>query len=231
MNAGFGQSILKEIKTVTPKPVTTLINTHTHGDHTGSNTEFPVSIDFVAQENTKANMQKMDAFKGDKAQFLPKKTFKDKMSLFSDKDLIDLYYFGPGHTNGDTFIVFPALRAMHSGDLFAGKRWPNIDASNGGSGVAWPDTLAKAAAGIKNVDTIITGHSPVMSWADFKEFGDFNRDFLSAVRALRRGGKTAEQAAAELRMPDKYKQYEASERLKTNVQTVYNELDKQGAAK
>jgi hypothetical protein len=127
--------------------------------------------------------------------------------------------------------VFPALRAMHAGDLFAGKRWPFIDASNGGSGVAFPDTLAKAASGIKDVDTIITGHSPVMTWADFKEYGDFNRDFLSAVRALHRAGETAEQAAGELRMPDRYRQYEASERLKTNVQTVYNELNNPGTSK
>jgi cyclase len=74
--AGWGQVILDRIKTVTNKPVTTIINTHTHGDHTGSNEFFGTTVDSVVQENTRANMVKMDAFKGDKAQFLPKRTYR-----------------------------------------------------------------------------------------------------------------------------------------------------------
>src|SRR5207247_2518303 len=75
---GFGARIIDRVKSVTSKPVTTIINTHTHNDHTGSNSEFPRSVDIVAQENTKANMTRMDDFKGEKASFLPKRTFKDK---------------------------------------------------------------------------------------------------------------------------------------------------------
>src|SRR5881296_2854348 len=106
---GWGQVLLDRIKTVTNKPVTTIINTHTHGDHTGSNNMFPATVEIVAHENTKANMMKMDAFKGEKAKFLPKRTYTDKLSLGSGKDRVDLYYFGPGHTNGDTFVVYPSL--------------------------------------------------------------------------------------------------------------------------
>lgn len=103
--AGWGQALLDRIRTVTDKPVTTIINTHTHGDHTGSNEFFGASVDSVVHENTKANMARMDAFKGDKAQFLPKRTYKDRLTLGSGRDQIDLYYFGRGHTDGDTFIV------------------------------------------------------------------------------------------------------------------------------
>ena len=125
--ANYGAAILDQIRSVTDKPVTMIINTHTHGDHTGSNAEFPATVDIVAQENTKANMEKMDAFKGDKAQFLPKRTFKDKMTLLGGADEIDLYYFGAGHTSGDALVVFPALRVMHAGDLFAWKALPIMD--------------------------------------------------------------------------------------------------------
>ena len=59
-NPGWGQPILDKIKELTPKPVTTLINTHTHGDHVSGNVEFPATVDVVVQENTKANMEKMD---------------------------------------------------------------------------------------------------------------------------------------------------------------------------
>ena len=90
--AGWGQRIMDQVRSVTDKPVTTIINTHTHGDHTGSNEFFPASVEVVAQENTKANMEKMDAFKGDKAQFLPDKTYKDKLTLIlgrrSDRPLL-----------------------------------------------------------------------------------------------------------------------------------------------
>src|SRR5262245_22761986 len=68
---GWGQTILDRIKTVTNKPVTTIINTHTHSDHTGSNEFFGTTVDSVVQENTKALMAKMDEFKGDKASSCP----------------------------------------------------------------------------------------------------------------------------------------------------------------
>src|SRR5829696_5619006 len=62
--AGWGQAMLDKIKTVTNKPVTTIINTHTHGDHTGNN-DFFGKVEVVAHENTKANMAKMPAFQGE----------------------------------------------------------------------------------------------------------------------------------------------------------------------
>ena len=46
-NPGWGKPILDKIKELTPKPVTTLINTHTHGDHVSGNVEFPATIDFI----------------------------------------------------------------------------------------------------------------------------------------------------------------------------------------
>src|SRR5260221_4886809 len=139
--AGWGQVILDRVKTVTNKPITTIINTHTHGDHTGSNAFFGTSVETIVQENTKTNMARMDAFKGDNAKFLPKRTYKDKMSIGTGKDQIDLYYFGRGHTNGDTFVVFPALRTMHMGDMFPWKDAPFLDLTNGGSGAGKPKTL------------------------------------------------------------------------------------------
>jgi glyoxylase-like metal-dependent hydrolase (beta-lactamase superfamily II) len=229
-NPGTGQAILDKIKTVTDKPVTTIINTHTHADHTGSNEFFGANVEIVAHENTKANMEKMDIFKGDKAAFLPKKTYKDKLTLGRGSDQIDLYYFGPAHTSGDSFVVFPALRAMHAGDAFAGKNTPIIDTNNGGSAVNYGKTLAKAASTIKNVDTIITGHSnTTMTFADLKEYADFNNDFVTWVQGEIKAGKSVDDAAAEFKVPDKYKGYTVSTffgGIKGNIQTAYNELKK-----
>jgi glyoxylase-like metal-dependent hydrolase (beta-lactamase superfamily II) len=223
--ANWGQRIMDKIRSVTDKPVTTIINTHTHGDHTGSNEFFPATVEIVAHENTKANMEKMPAFQGTKAQFLPKKTYKDTLTLFSGPDRIDLYYFGAGHTNGDSIVVFPALRVAHAGDLFARKGTPLIDTNNGGSGVAYPVTVTKASETIKDADSVITGHSAVFPWSALGEYAEFNAAFLKATQDAMAQGKSADDAAAGLTLPDKFKDYDMSGK-KDNVAKIYGELKK-----
>ena len=229
-NPGWGQPVLDKIKTLTDKPVTTLINTHTHGDHVSGNVAFPASVDIVTHENTKTNMEKMPVFKESAGQGLPDRTFKDKMTLGKGADRIDLYYFGPGHTSGDAWVAFPAHRIVHSGDLFPRKAMPFVDTANGGSVLRYPETLMKAYNGIKDVDTIINGHTPAQStWADLKEYADFNRDFLVFAQAQLAAGKTPEQAAAEWKMPEKYQGYSSEvrpDRLKGAFETLAAETKK-----
>src|SRR6185436_15990091 len=145
----------------------------------------------VAHDNTKANMVKMDAFKGDKAQFLPKRTFKDKLTIGSGKNQIDLYYFGAAHTSGDTWVVYPGLRTLQTGDVFAWKDAPLMDRANGGSGVEYPKTIEKGLATIKNIDTVIPGHSPVMALKDLQEYQRYMADLVAAVGAAKKSGKSA----------------------------------------
>jgi len=231
-NPNTGQSILDQVRAVTNKPVTMVINTHTHADHTGSNEFFTDNVQFVAHANTKANMEKMTNFAGDKAKFLPSRTYTDSMTIGSGADQIVLYYFGPAHTSGDTFVVFPALRAMHSGDAFASKSTPIIDTANGGSAVEYGKTLAKAAATIKNVDTIINGHITTgpTAFADLQMYADFNNEFIAWVQDEIKAGKTAEQAAMEYKIPAKYTGYTAGSALfggvAGNIRTAYMELGK-----
>ncbi|MDH4063810.1 MAG: MBL fold metallo-hydrolase [Acidobacteriota bacterium] len=221
--AGWGPAILERIRTVTDKPVVTIINTHTHGDHTGSNEFFGASVDSVVQEHTRANMARMDAFKGDKAKFLPKRTYKDRLTLGSGKDQIDLYHFGPGHTSGDTFIVYTALRTMHAGDMFPWKDAPFIDRSNGGSGREWPLTLGKVLENVKNVDSVIGGHQPVAAWKDLALFQQFTADLYAHATAAQKAGRTVEQAVADKAWMSKYPGYEST-RLQAAVQAIYDEM-------
>src|SRR5476651_589748 len=101
------------------------------------------------------------------------------MSIGTGKDRIDLYFFGAGHTSGDTFVVFPALRVLHTGDDFAWKDGPLCDRANGGSCVDLPRTLQKAIAGIKNIDVVIPGHSPMQTPADLATWQKFTAALLS----------------------------------------------------
>jgi len=222
--AGWGQAVLDKVKSVTPKPVTRIINTHTHGDHTGNDGFFGTTVEIIAHENTKTNMEKMDAFKGDNAKFLPGKTYKDRLTLGSGKNRIELYYFGAGHTNGDTFVVFPDLRVLHTGDMFAWKDAPLCDRNNGGSCVAFPQTLSKVIANITDVDTIIPGHSPMQTPKDLQEYQQFLADLLTQAQAALTAGKTVDEAAAAFKV-DKYPGYK-TERVKAAIQAIYDEMKK-----
>ena len=136
-----------------------------------------------------------------------------------------MYYFGPGHTSGDAWVVFPALRVLEIGDMFAWKDLPLADLNNGGSIVGYPDTLSKGIAALgKSVDTVIGGHQPVVTPKDLQEYADFNRDFLSWARSEMKAGKTVDQAVAEYRTPAKYRGYAEPQamRLKANVQAAYD---------
>ena len=225
----WGPTILERVKSVTNKPVVRIINTHTHGDHTGSNSAFMGSkVESVVQENTKTNMARMTEFMGENAKFLPNKTYKDKLTVGSGNDAIDLYFFGRGHTDGDSFVVFRGLRTMHVGDIFAWKALPYVDTMNGGSVVEQPKTLARVVATVKNVDTIINGHIPVGTWNDLKEYAQFTADFVTYAQASLKAGKSAAQAGKEYKVDPKYKGYVASISpmfgAESNLQIAYDEL-------
>jgi glyoxylase-like metal-dependent hydrolase (beta-lactamase superfamily II) len=206
--ANNGPKLLELIRSVTDKPVTHIINTHTHGDHVGSNAFFPTQVEVVVQENTAAHMRKMEVFNtAEGAAGRPDKTFKQRLTLFSGREAVDLYYFGAAHTDGDALVVFRSARVMHAGDMFAGKLLPIIDAGHGGSGLHYGETIDKAARAIKNVERVITGHSDVMSWQDFVDYGEFNRQFLAHERAQFRAGKTAQQALDNYQLPAKFQAY------------------------
>jgi len=223
--AGYGPDIIAKIKAVTSKPITTIINTHTHGDHTGSNEGFPTSVNIVAQENTKALMAKMDAFKGDKAQFLPKQTYKDKLTLGSGKDRVELYYFGKGHTGGDTMVFFPSVRVLQTGDLWAWKDAPLLDLGNDGSGIELPKTLAKALATVKDFDTVIPGHTPVSKPVELQEYQRYMADLVAETQAAIKAWKSAADSAAASTVTAKYPGYK-SDRLKAAIEAIYKESGK-----
>jgi cyclase len=240
-NPGWGQPLLDKIKSVTDKPVTMIINTHTHGDHVSGNVEFPATVEVVTHANTAKNMQEMrpasgitpppgqpapgNIFKENNGRGMPKRTFTDTMKIGKGADEIELHYFGRGHTNGDAWVVFPALRFMHAGDIFSGKNIPLLDANNGGSGVEIGKTLAKASS-VKNVDSIITGHSTVMTVADLKEYAQFNDDFANAIREAKKKGGSVDEFVKTWKIPAQYKGYAEPQaaRLLSNATIVWAEV-------
>ena len=216
---GWGQPLLDKIKTVTSKPVTTIINTHTHFDHNSGNVEFPATVEVITHANTRTYMEQANPvyglqtgpqpniFKEHGGKGMPKRTFKDKMTVGRGPDQIDLYYFGRAHTGGDAFVVFPALRVMHVGDTMANRNIPIIDKNNGGSGVEFSATVAKAAQ-VPNVDTIINGHNPTtITPADLRLFSEFIADFVKFSQDAKKAGKTVDDVVNTWKTPAKYTGY------------------------
>ncbi|MGQ0735915.1 MAG: hypothetical protein ACT4QD_19950 [Acidobacteriota bacterium] len=152
------------------------------------------------------------------------------MTLFSGADAVDLYYTGPAHTNGDTFVVFRRVRAMVAGDAFPGNMQPIIDVQNGGSGVSYPETLAKASAAVQGVEIVVPGHAPPTKWPDFLYYAEFNRMFLAHAREALKAGKTPVQAMEEFRaqLPPKFKDYTLGAGMMTgpggNFEPIFREL-------
>lgn len=237
---GWAPHLITRIKEITDKPVTRIINTHTHYDHTEGNPDFPATVEVVTHENTAKMMPAMtqpygvtltdrNVFKDSNGRGLPKRTFKDDMTIGRGNDRIELHYFGRAHTSGDAFVIFPALRAMHTGDAFPNKGMPIMDINNGGSGVAYADTLGKAAK-VPNIDTVITGHNQtVLTTADIQTYSDFIRDFVSTVRAAKKAGQSIDDVANSWKVPERflkegYAQPQVA-RIKSNVEVVWKELN------
>jgi glyoxylase-like metal-dependent hydrolase (beta-lactamase superfamily II) len=160
----MGEGILAEVRKITDKPVTMVINTHSHPDHLGSNPFFRqanATIDIVMHANA-AESASSGPFAN--PQGAANVTFTDRKTLGSGRNQLDLYYFGPAHTNGDAFIVIPSEKALMMGDVMAWDMGPLIDPGSGGSMVATPVTVGKVVGTIKGVEKVIEGHGHVNSW-------------------------------------------------------------------
>lgn len=239
--SGYGPDIMAHVREITDMPVTTIINTHTHWDHSGTNIEFPDTVDFVVHENTLAHMSRptcddgagyqggsitnCEAFKGANAKYLPKTTFSNRMSLFSGSDQIDLYYFGRGHTDGDTFVVFKAARTVQTGDMFARKGLPFLDVGNSnGSAIEFGLTLQKAVDGIQGVDIVIPGHANrTLTWNDFVDYSGFYNDLVTRVEQGKAASRSVDDIVSAYSVPGQYSDFSAPEnRLQSTVQYLFD---------
>jgi glyoxylase-like metal-dependent hydrolase (beta-lactamase superfamily II) len=228
-----GQAVLDQVRTVTDKPVIYLINTHSHFDHTGSNGFFPESVTIVAQENCAKQLQAGPAAQTPEGKRgLARTTYTDRLRLLSGDDAVDLYNFGPAHTNGDTLVVFPHAGVMAAGDVFPGKNQPLIDTRNGGSALNFGEFIGKAAHTIQHVSVVIPGHSPPLTWQDFVDAGEFNRLMATHARESLKAGKTSEEALKSFQLPAKFSDYKLGPTMLEhspagNFETLYQQLKAQ----
>ncbi len=161
-----GKELLEDIAKITPKPVTTVILTHSDGDHVNGLASFPAGITIIAHENNKKEQEAALA-KGGRgappADHLPTQTVaKNKEDLKIDGVKIELRHWAPAHTSGDLVIYLPAEKIVFTGDIIATQLPdPLIHAEKNGTSEGWIATT-KGIVGL-NADQFVPGHGDVQT--------------------------------------------------------------------
>ena len=192
--------LIEEIKKQSDRKIDLLINTHHHGDHSGGNIAFKGMVEKVlAHRNSKANQERVaKANNREDTQLYPDTVYDTEWSQKIGNEIITLRYFGPGHTNGDSFIHFENANIVHCGDLMFNRRFPFIDKSSGASIKNWIKALGKAQKAFDKDTIYVFGHAaegfPVTgTQADLKAMQNYLNKLLKYAQKEIKAGKTKEQ--------------------------------------
>jgi glyoxylase-like metal-dependent hydrolase (beta-lactamase superfamily II) len=187
-------NIVAEVKKLTNQPIKYVINTHHHGDHSGSNAKMQaLNVQIVASEQARANMVD-GSLPG-----LPSMVFDRHAHIYLGGKNVELYHFGRAHTDGDVVVLFPAQRTLAAGDMFTfGDDVPElIDYAGGGSSKEWTITLDSALD--LDFDAVVPGHGNVTTKQEMRRFRDSTLKLRMRVHDLVGQKKTRDDIARMLR--------------------------------
>lgn len=188
-------SALGELGSDKPKYI---INTHYHGDHTGSNAFFHEQKGAIifAHENVRVRLA------GDEnvdAAALPVVTYKDGVKLYFNDETIHVMHLPEGHTDGDSAVWFEEPDVLHTGDLFFNERFPYIDTNSGGSVTGYIESVETLLGKVEADTVIIPGHGPLGDKAAYETFLEMIKTTFDIVKKHKAEGKSeAEIIAAGL---------------------------------
>lgn len=184
--APLSNKIAAAIAELTDKPVTFVVNSHFHYDHTDGNENFGrAGAYIVAQDNSRKRMEATQVLSGSgRVQEpyddvgLPKITFVDTMRFYLNGSAIDLINTGDGHTDGDAQVYFREANVVHTGDMFVRYGLPFTDRDNGGSTDGMIAATFKLASLINDDTIIIPGHGQLATRQDLLDY----HDMLTVIR-------------------------------------------------
>jgi cyclase len=190
-----GKELLGDIAKITPEPVTTVILTHSDGDHVNGLAAFPTGLTIVAHENNKKEQAAALAAGGrgvPPADHLPNKTItKNVDRLKIDGTTIELRHWAPAHTTGDLVVFLPKQKIVFTGDIITSRPEPLIHLEKNGSSEGWITTTKGIIA--LNADVFIPGHGDPMTKADVQKKLSDAEAKLAKVKELIAQGKSLDE--------------------------------------
>jgi cyclase len=160
--------LLEKVKSITPQPIQYILNSHYHQDHTGANAAMLAhGFEIIAQRNLRDEILGKGGSMRNEPAAAPRIVFGDFGALYLGGAEVQMLYLGRAHTSGDTFVYFPDLKAVHTGDVLMDGA-PFIDYRGGGSAVEWVNTLDKLLK--LDFDTVIPGHGPILTKQYAREY-------------------------------------------------------------
>ena len=173
--------LLQAIRKISNKPISFVINTHYHADHTGGNeTIGGAGAVIIAHDNIRKRMttEQVSIFMSSTTppyakDALPVVTFNDRLSLHLNGETATAYYVANGHTDGDSIIHFPVSNVIHMGDMYFNGMYPYVDLDAGGSVQGMIKAADLALSMADGSTRIIPGHGPLAMTEDLKSYRDF----------------------------------------------------------
>ena len=163
------KDMLAEIKKVTPKPVTTVILTHSDRDHVNGLAAFPAGLTIIATDGCKKEMQaSASGPNGAPQDRLPTKTVANKENVTINGVKLTLLHYVPAHTSGDLMVYLPEQKIVFAGDIIVlNQPYALIHAEKNGNSEGWITTV-KGLVGL-NADTYVAGHGDVQTKAEVQQ--------------------------------------------------------------
>ncbi len=223
--------LIDELKKQSASPIKYLINTHHHGDHTSGNIEFKdLAQHVLAQENSKINQMNSAKKNGNEAdQLYPDMIYKDRWQEQVGDEFIDIQYWGPAHTNGDSIIHFQHANIAHIGDLMFNRKYPYIDKTAGAMIGNWIDILQQLQTYFDNETIFIFGHAldgyqVTGNKDDLAAFADYLTAVLDFVNVQIKNGISKDEILAATQIPGNNQW--TGEGIQRSLAAAYEELEK-----
>ncbi|MGH9803349.1 MAG: MBL fold metallo-hydrolase [Blastocatellia bacterium] len=210
--APLADKIKAALKNIGEGKLKFVINTHWHGDHTGSNVVFGVDSTIIAHSNVRKRLgsestnragQKVPA--ASKAA-LPIITFDETLSVHFNGEEIKAIHYPNGHTDGDGVIFFTGSNVVHMGDDMMTGSFPFVDLSSGGSVEGIVRNIGNVLAKLPPDVKIIPGHGPLATVENVRQYQQVLVETVDIVSKQMKAGKSMDEIKAA-GLPAKYESW------------------------